>query len=135
MLVAVQRIDGFMDTDIAQRNGRAAVLKISETSSSAFSRTPQAPSIYRIGATRAFTFRAGDTGHQRFTRQLQALVQQRPEGGFIAFRFRGDARQVETDHAEVIASIMHLLAVLVFPYPEEAAAAIGVLNDPVTFTT
>ncbi len=25
MLVAVQRIDGFMDTDIAQRNGRAAV--------------------------------------------------------------------------------------------------------------
>ncbi len=34
------------------------------------------------------SFRAGDTGHQRFARQLQALVQQRPEGGFIAFRFR-----------------------------------------------
>ena len=124
MLVAVQRIDGFMDTDIAQRNGRAAVFE--DLGDVVVGFQPHAAGAFHIQDRRhasLHSFQAGDTGHQRFTRQLQALVQQRPEGGFIAFRFQGDARQVETDHAEVIASIMHLLAVLVFPYPEEAAAA------------
>ncbi len=57
MLITRQRVDGFVDADIAQRNGGATVLKISDTSSSAFRRTPQAPSMYNIGATRAFTLR------------------------------------------------------------------------------
>lgn len=45
MLAAEQRVNGFVDADVTQRNRRTTVLKISETSSSAFRRTPQAPSI------------------------------------------------------------------------------------------
>jgi hypothetical protein len=45
MLIAVQRIDGFMDTDIAQRNRRAAVFEDLGDVVVGFQRTPQAPSI------------------------------------------------------------------------------------------
>ncbi len=36
---------GFVDADVTQRNRRTTVFEDSETSSSAFRRTPQAPSI------------------------------------------------------------------------------------------
>ena len=82
-----------MDTDIAQRNRRPAVFENLGDVVVGFQSHAAGPfHIEDRRHARFYPFQAGNTGHQRFARQLQALVQQRPEGGFVAFRFQGDAR-------------------------------------------
>ncbi len=77
-----------MDADVTQRNRRTPFLNISETSSSAFRRTPQALP-YRGSGLRALSrLRDERYGHQRLTCQHQTFIQQLPEGGLSPFASR-----------------------------------------------
>lgn len=125
MLIVVQRVDGLVNPDVARvemdallflKNFRDVIVGFQTHAAGAFH-------IQNWRDAGFHPFQTGDTGHQRFARQQQALVQQRPESGFVAFRFQRDTRQVQADNAEVVAPIVYLFAVLVFPYTEETAAA------------
>ncbi len=77
-----------MDADVTQRNSARPFLKISETSSSAFRRTPQRLP-YRGSGLRALSRpRDERTGHQRLTCQHQTFIQQLPEGASSPFASR-----------------------------------------------
>ncbi len=124
MLVAKQGVNGFVDPDIAQRDRSAAVFEDLRHIVVSFQTHAAGPfHIQNRGDTGFDPFQTGDTGHQCFTRQQQALVQQRPEGGLIAFGFQRDARQVQADHAQIVTPVVDLLAVFIFVHTKEAAAA------------
>ncbi len=77
-----------MDADVTQRNNARPFLKISETSSSAFRRTPKRLP-YRGSGLRALSrLRDERTGHQRLTCQHQTFIQQLPEVASSPFASR-----------------------------------------------
>ena len=124
MLAAEQRVNGFVDADVTQRNRRTTVFE--DFRNIIVSIETHATSTFHIedrGHARFHAFETSDTGHQRLTCQHQTFIQQLPEGGFIAFCFQSNTRQVQADHAEVVTTIVDLLAVFIFPHAEEAAAA------------
>ncbi len=113
-----------MNADIAQRNRRATVFE--DLGHVIVRLQPHAAGAFHVEDWRHAgfdPFQTGDAGHQRLSRQLQALIQQRPEARLIAFRLQRDARQVEADDAEVVAPVVDLLAVFLLVHAEEAAAA------------
>ena len=123
MLVAGQRIDRFMDTDIPKRNRRAAVFENLRDIVIRFkTHAARAFHIENRCHPRFYAFETRNARHQRFAGELQPLIKQRPERGFIAFRLQRDARQVQANHAEVIAPVVDLLAVLFINAKETAAA-------------
>lgn len=112
-----------MYPDIAQRDRRTAILKISAILSSACKRTPQAPSIYRMGATRALIpSKRAIRVISAFFRDKQALIQQLPKLVFIPFCFQRDTWQIKADHSQIIPAIVDLLTLLLI-HAEEATAA------------
>ncbi|MNV43799.1 hypothetical protein D3C71_1355280 [compost metagenome] len=124
MLIAKQGVDGFVNADIAQGDRCATVLKDFRHVVVRFQAHAAGPFHIQNRCDAGFDpFQTGDAGHQGFTRQLQTFVEQRPERGFITFRFQRDARQVKADHADIVTAFMDLLAVFIFIHAEEAPAA------------
>ncbi len=124
VFAAEQRVNGFMDTNVAQRDGRTTIFKDFRHVVVRFQ--PHAAGAFHIQDRRDagfHAFKAGDTGHQRLPRQRQTFIQQFPECGFVAFCFQRDARQVKANHAQVVTPVVDLFAVFVLPHAEEAAAA------------
>ena len=122
--VAKQGVDGLVNADVAQRNRRAAVFEDLGYVIVRLQAHAAGPFHIENWRDAGFDpFEARNAGHQRLTRQLQALIQQFPEFSFTTFCLQRDARQVEADHAQVVTPVVDLLAVFILVHAEEAAAA------------
>ncbi len=122
MLAAEQRVNGFVDADVTSEIDARPFLKISETSSSAFSaRHKRLP--YRGSGLRALSrLQTSDTGHQRLTCQHQTFIQQFQKvasSPFASRAIRGRFRLSRRGCYDHRGSARRFH----FPTPEEAAAA------------
>ncbi len=123
MLVAGQRVNRFMNADIPERNRRAAIFENLRDIVIRFKTHPaRAFHIKNWCHPRFYALETRNARHQRFAGELQPLIKQRPERGFVAFRLQRDTRQVQANHAEVIAPVVDLLAVLFINAKKTAAA-------------
>lgn len=122
MFVVEQRVNGFVDVDVIQRNRRTIVFE--DFRNIIVSIETYVISIFYIedrGYARFYVFETSDTGYQRFTCQYQTFIQQFLEGGFIVFCFQSNTRQVQVDYVEVVTIIVDLFVVFIFLYVEEVA--------------
>ncbi|MNG94504.1 hypothetical protein D3C79_535160 [compost metagenome] len=111
-----------MHADVAQRNRGATVLE--DLRDIVVGLQPYSAGAFHIQDrchAGLDAFQAGNAGHQGFLGQQQALIQQLPEAVFVTLGLQSDTRQVQADHADIVAAIVDLLAVF-FIGAEEAAA-------------
>ena len=120
---AAQRVQGFMQADIAQRQRGAPVAE--NRPNLVIGVKPYAAGALHVEDRRHARFgffQAGDSRHQRALRQRQPLVEQRPEARLVALRLQRDARQIEADDPQIVAAVVNFDAVFLID-AEKAAAA------------
>ncbi len=123
--VTKQSVDGLVYPDVAKGDGGAAVLKdLANVVVGLEAHTASPFHIEDGGDPRLDPVETFDAIHQRLLGHPQSGVQLVPEIRFIA-GFQGNAWQVEAHHAEVVATFVDQLAILLVGTEERAATHRG----------
>jgi len=122
-MAAKHQCADFVQADITQRNRGAAIFK--QRHDVVLRIKPLTKSAFGVQNRRDIglhAFEALNPAHQGAEAQLQFFGEQFFKARAIALGLDRNARQVQTDHAQIVAAIEHFTAFFIAPYGQEAAA-------------